>query len=252
MWSNNQCSSPIYVLCIGNICIWPLSKSTWWIPPMETSHLITVWSLKCNSAADVASSKHWHVSSLEWDSWTKMVLQPSLAGIHSFHEGIPCCLNLKKNTILLQKHLSNKLLWNGVVHCLNSTSWNRLMTLHPTHPSLHVGSDKIPGMCSTPCCLIKKGAPNKWEIIVYMTNYELHWKYSTQIGSGESGNLQGFHGIPANSTGQNSSKHHSRMTFLLGWSVGSMKWRLQKTYHGLGQFTVNSYQQQNYNKKQDQ
>ena len=107
----------------------------------KSSHHL--WSLKCNSAANVASSKHWHVSSLEWDSWTKMVLQPSLAGIHSFHEGITCCLNLQKNTILLQTHLSNKLLWNGVVHCLNSTSWNRLMTLHPTHPSLHVGFDKI-------------------------------------------------------------------------------------------------------------
>ena len=59
------------------------------------------------------------------------------------------------------------------------------MTLHPTHPSLHVGFDKIPGMCSTPRCLIKKGAPNKLDIIVYMTNYELH-------RSGESGNLQGF------------------------------------------------------------
>lgn len=128
--SNNERSSPIHVLCISNICF-SRHRLDRWIQPMETAVISSPRKSEmqlCNSCSFIQI--HWHLSSLEWDSWSKhgdatMCLQEYIPFIkESF------CLNLRKIQYS-ERNICRATLVKWI-DCLNSTSWKSgLMTLHP-------------------------------------------------------------------------------------------------------------------------
>ena len=110
----------------------------------------------CNSCSFIRI--HWHLSSLEWDNWAKMVLQPCFCGNTFLNSLRNHFVLTSKHTVLLMNICRTTLVkwrWVAWIPPLGILDWwHYIQHIHLYMWDL-IGN---PGFCSTPCCFIRKSA----------------------------------------------------------------------------------------------